>query len=221
MNIAQDLYFYPWESMTQNNCNSILITGEVNALIDPGHEALYPHLVKKAADDGQDLANIGLIINTHSHPDHFEASISAAKGEALVALHREGEDYLKKSAPMFYAAAGGKAPDFKIDMHLTEGELDVGDKKLVIYHTPGHSPGSICIYWPENKVLIAGDLIFAQGVGRTDFPGGSGQLLKESIERMAELDIELVLPGHGPPVVGAEDVKRNFEMIRQMYFSLL
>lgn len=221
MKIAQDLYFYPWESYTQNNCNSIMITGKVKALIDPGHQALFSNLARQLERDGIDVKALDLIINTHSHPDHFEASASLAGHGARVAMHPDGENYLKKIGPAFSQALGQKMPDYNIDLNLVEGELELGDKQLYVYHTPGHSPGSICLYWPDQKVLISGDLIFAQGVGRTDFPGGDGAKLKENIKRMAELDIEILLPGHGPLVTGAEEVRRNFQFIQQVYFPML
>jgi len=221
MKIAQDLYFYPWESYTQNNCNSIMITGKVKALIDPGHQALFSNLAGQLERDGIDVKALDLIINTHSHPDHFEASASLARHGARVAMHPDGENYLKKIGPAFSQALGQKMPDYNIDLNLVEGELELGEKQLYVYHTPGHSPGSICLYWPDQKVLISGDLIFAQGVGRTDFPGGDGAKLKENIKRMAELDIEILLPGHGPLVTGAEEVRRNFQFIQQVYFPML
>ncbi|MBW1708515.1 MAG: MBL fold metallo-hydrolase [Deltaproteobacteria bacterium] len=221
MKIFDGLYFYPWESYSQNNCNSLMITGKVNTLIDPGHQALFPQLAKQLESDGIDYKELDLAINTHSHPDHFEASVSLASYNVPIAMHPAGEDYLKKIGPAFSQALGHKMPEYHIDLYLVEGELELGETRLQVYHTPGHSPGSICLYWPERKVLISGDLIFSQGVGRTDFPGGSGTLLKESIERMAELEIEVLLPGHGPAVFGAQDVKRNFQFIKQMYFQML
>ena len=219
MKIAPDLFFYPWESYTQNNANTILITGPVKVLIDPGHKNLFPALIPQMEADGAAPDDIQFVIHTHCHPDHMEA------GELLTgarqALHQADEEYLKKIGPAFYQSMGLGMPDIKIDVNLTEGDLTLGDKTLQVYHTPGHSPGSVCLYWPELKVLVSGDLIFAQGVGRTDFPGGSGKLLKESIIRMAELDIEAILPGHGPAIVGREQVVRNFQMIERMYFGML
>ena len=66
------------------------------------------------------------------------------------------------------------------DAFLTEGALEVSGLRLEVWHTPGHSPGSICLYWADKKVLITGDLVFNGSVGRTDFPGGSITVLKDS-----------------------------------------
>ncbi|MFH1139398.1 MAG: MBL fold metallo-hydrolase [Pseudomonadota bacterium] len=221
MKIAPDLFFYPWESYTQNNCNTILITGPVKTLIDPGHKQLFAGLAPKLTADGAAPQDIQFVIHTHCHPDHMEAGEILAGYGAKQALHAADEEYLRKIGPSFYRSMGLKMPEIQVDVNLTEGDLTLGNKTLQVYHTPGHSPGSVCLYWPEIKTLLSGDLIFAQGVGRTDFPGGSGKLLKESIIRMSELDIELILPGHGPAIVGREKVIRNFQVIERMYFGML
>jgi len=92
---------------------------------------------------------------------------------------------------------------------------------MEIYHTPGHSPGSVSLYLPDSKALIAGDVIFQAGVGRTDFPGGNGKLLKRSIDRLAMLDTEHLLPGHGDLVKGKERVKRNFDYVADVYYGMI
>jgi glyoxylase-like metal-dependent hydrolase (beta-lactamase superfamily II) len=104
---------------------------------------------------------------------------------------------------------------------LTEGELNVGDLQLQVYHTPGHSPGSVCVYWPEARALFSGDLIFKEGLGRTDLPGGNGALLKQSIRRMAELDLEIIYPGHGDIISGKDAVIKNFALLEQFYFAYI
>ncbi|MEW6266601.1 MAG: MBL fold metallo-hydrolase [Thermodesulfobacteriota bacterium] len=221
MKIAEDLYFHPWENYSQNNCNSIMIDGAVKTLIDPGHKHLFSQLASRMRADGTAPEDVALVIYTHCHPDHMEAGPELAGQGAKQAMHPDDETYLRQIGPEFYRAMGLTMPAVKIDLNLVEGDLNLGDKNLMIYHTPGHSPGSICLYWPKNKVLIAGDLIFAQGVGRTDFPGGNGRQLKESIRRMAALDVDTILPGHGPAIIGRDKVLRNFQIIEKMYFHLL
>jgi len=89
------------------------------------------------------------------------------------------------------------------------------------YDETGHTPGSICIYWPKHKVLFTGDLIFKDGLGRTDLSGGDGKLLKKSIQRMSDLDIEWILPGHGDIISGADEVKKNFERLEKVWFAYI
>jgi len=89
----------------------------------------------------------------------------------------------------------------------------------MIFHTPGHSPGSVSLFWPEQKVLFTGDLIFKEGIGRTDLPGGDSTLLKKSIKRRSDLEIEWLLSGHGDIISGRKEVKTNFEHIEHFWFS--
>jgi hydroxyacylglutathione hydrolase len=116
---------------------------------------------------------------------------------------------------------GTSSPQVNADFFLTEGTLTLGKIDLQIYHTPGHSPGSICLYWPEKKTLISGDVVFSGGEGRTDLPGGDADQLKHSIQRLAELDVEIFLPGHGEILVGRKKVTKNFDFIREHYFPFL
>jgi hydroxyacylglutathione hydrolase len=97
--------------------------------------------------------------------------------------------------------------------------LKVGDTRLSVIPTPGHSPGSICLYHPKEKLLISGDTLFYMGVGRTDLPGGDLDQLKDSIERLAKLDVEYVLPGHGEMIKGRKAVERNFQVIFAEFFG--
>jgi glyoxylase-like metal-dependent hydrolase (beta-lactamase superfamily II) len=221
MKIANGLYFYPWESYTDNNSNSIMIAGPVKALIDPGHRRPFAGLAAKMAADGVRPEEIELVIYTHCHPDHMEAGADLAAHGARQAIHADDETYLRQIGPAFYQAMGLKMPEIKIDVHLEEGDLTLGDQTWQVFHTPGHSPGQVCLYRPDGKILVAGDLSFAQGVGRTDFPGGSSRLLKESIIRMSELDVDVVLPGHGPAIIGRENVVKNFQIIERTYFGML
>ena len=116
---------------------------------------------------------------------------------------------------------GLQLPEYRVDIPLQEGEFKFNNATFEIYHTPGHSPGSISIYWPEKKALIVGDVIFQAGVGRTDFPGGDGKLLKQSIERLSKIDVEYLLPGHGEIVQGKDNIKRNFDYVADVYFNLI
>jgi hydroxyacylglutathione hydrolase len=114
---------------------------------------------------------------------------------------------------------------FEPSFYLVDGELNLGKQlTLQVINTPGHTPGSISLYWAEKRLVITGDLLFYGGVGRTDF-GGDGKELKQSIERLMELDIEYVLPGHstemGSIIQGRDKVQENFTAIRASYFPML
>jgi glyoxylase-like metal-dependent hydrolase (beta-lactamase superfamily II) len=136
-------------------------------------------------------------------------------------MNHEEERYLLESGKLLFEMMRQPLPKFRIDFYLKEGELHLGEKTFHIYETPGHSPGSLSIYWPERKALLTGDLIFYGGIGRTDFIEGNSKLLMESIERLVDLDIEILLPGHGEILMGKERVLQNFEFIRQNFYAYL
>ena len=141
--------------------------------------------------------------------------------DTRMALHPEEDKFLKETGMGFYNMFGLQLPEYRVDLSLQEGEFKLKNTVFEIHHTPGHSPGSISIYWPEKKALIAGDVIFQAGVGRTDFPGGDGNLLKQSIEKLSKLDVEYLLPGHGDIVQGKDNIKRNFDYVAEVYFNLI
>jgi hydroxyacylglutathione hydrolase len=226
MRLVNNLYAYVWQG-NDNNCNSYLIANTLKSnrhlLIDPGHittpfyrEPGLAELVREMETDGIDARQIGLIILTHSHPDHCEAArLIRDQNGATVALNKAEERVYKR--------LGGT-----VDVYLEEGDLVLGEENqltLNILHSPGHSPGHITIYWPEQKVLIAGDVIFYQSTGRVDLPGGNAKALKQSIQRVAELDIEYLLCGHpyGHPgiIKGEEAVRQNFDFVKRNVFPYL
>jgi glyoxylase-like metal-dependent hydrolase (beta-lactamase superfamily II) len=221
MKLLDNLYAYPWESITENNCNSYLINGEVPTLIDPGHHHLFPQLRKAMAEDGFQPADIKLIIATHAHPDHFEAVQDFMDFETKIALHPEAEQFIEIHGEHFFKVMGLELPDYRVDFHLIEGELEVGEHLLQVIHTPGHAPGSICLYWQEAEALFTGDVIFSQSLGRTDLPGGNGSLLKDSIDRLGELDVKVILPGHGPVIQDRREVEKNFDLVRSVFYGMI
>jgi len=160
--------------------NSYLILAKKPALIDPG---TYPDVVFKNLKKHIKPKELKYIILTHYHYDHATATQAIKKEtNAEVLIHEEDVKYL----------------DFKPDRILKDGEiLDLGNVKLKVIHTPGHSPGSICLYEPESKSLFSGDTIFSCGVGRTDLPGGDTKKIIDSIERLTKLDFKILYPGHG------------------------
>jgi len=214
MKLDTDIYVYEWTHPFENNCNSFFIGGNVSALIDPGLTAFLPDLLKKMEGDGIDTGAIQYVINTHSHPDHFEASQAFDNDPRVrIGMHGEGIAFLNDIGGHMYGMFGLGTPKVEIDMPLEEGPLNLGDEAFEILHTPGHSPGSISLYWPSRKALFPGDVIFDQNIGRTDFPGGNSALLKESILRLSRLDVDYFLPGHLGIIAGNENVKRNFRFV--------
>jgi glyoxylase-like metal-dependent hydrolase (beta-lactamase superfamily II) len=174
-------------------------------------------------NDGFKIDDIGLVIGTHSHPDHIEATDSVVKESgALFTLSREEDEFYRTTGKMFFQAFGGKPLEVKPFFYLREGDLSLGAKNgrmaVKVFVSPGHSPGSVSLYLEDEKMLISGDVVFAGGVGRTDFPGGSPSLLRKSIDRLSQLDVEYLVPGHsteaGGIIAGKDKVKRNFYTVK-------
>lgn len=219
MLIAPSVYFYPFTAPNENNCNTIVLDGPEKMLIDPGHKHLWPDLARRMEEDGLSPRDISLVLHTHCHPDHMEAGeILEFEYGATQALSAPEAEFLAGPGREFFPWMGLDYPQGAIGRLLEPGPLDLGDKVVQLHLAPGHTPGSLCLHWPEAGVLITGDVIFARSVGRTDFQGGDHQALSSSINRLAELPaVELLLPGHGPAVIGRDKVAANFQTARRFF----
>lgn len=221
MKLEKDLFIYLWKNTYENNCNTYVIRGDMTVLIDPGHSKFLKQLFYQMEQDGLPPDAIDLIITTHSHPDHLEGLEAFLDKPVKIAMSQEEHRYLLESGKHLFEMMGQPPPPFRIDFYLKDGELHLGEKSFDIIQTPGHSPGSLSIYWPERKGLFTGDVVFFRGIGRTDFLEGDSRALMESIERLSHLQTEILLPGHGEIILGRDAVLENFETIRQSFYPYL
>jgi hydroxyacylglutathione hydrolase len=219
MKIVENLHGFLWSSMSANNCNTYFIDGPARVLIDPGHAHLFGHVEGGLKALGLGIEDIDLVIATHCHPDHLEAVKVFTDHHALFGVHEKDWKLVQEMAQHLGAALEPNI--YNPAFFLQEGELAVKGLEFQVVHTPGHSPGSISLYWPEQKALFTGDVIFREGLGRTDLPGGNGSTLKESIKRLSELEVEWLLPGHGDIVVGEAEVKMNFQRVERFWFAYI
>ncbi len=217
MKLLDNIYVYPWTSYEANNCNTVFIDGELPAIIDPGHLSLLGHVSKGMANDGKDIRSVKLIVCTHGHPDHIEAADSFDAG-AMRAIGKEEFGYMSDGGRELFMMTGCEMPRKPFSFFLNEGTLNIGSTAFRVLLTPGHSPGSLCLYLEEKKLLISGDTLFYMGVGRTDLPGGSMRDLAQSIKRLSALDIEYLVPGHGDLVKGSETIRKNFKVVIDEFF---
>jgi len=176
------------------------------AVIDPGDE---PDIILESLRK-EELKPIYLIC-THAHFDHIGA-IGELKNEtgAKILIHKD-EKKIYDIATEMAALWGYEIPPLpKPDIYLNEGDiLKIGSLNFKVIHTPGHSPGGICLY--GHDILITGDTLFAGSVGRTDFYGGNLEKLKESFMRLLSLpEHTQVFPGHGPKTTIKIEKKENF-----------
>ncbi|MBN2574376.1 MAG: MBL fold metallo-hydrolase [Deltaproteobacteria bacterium] len=183
-------------------------TGEA-AIVDPGGDA--DAILAEVASMG---VNVRLLLHTHAHFDHILGTGEVAAATAAEILLHAGDRDLYENLPRqartfgFYATRPPAASRL-----LAGGEtLAIGRLSALVVHTPGHTPGSVGYYFAApSPLLLAGDTLFAEGVGRTDFPGGSFEDLQISIrERLYVLPGETrVIPGHGPETTIAHERKHN------------
>ncbi|MBE8538683.1 MBL fold metallo-hydrolase [Geoglobus acetivorans] len=194
--------------------NAYLIKDEKIALVDPGGDSAF---IINAVSSKIDIKSLDYIILTHTHFDHASATADLKKvSGAEVLIHEKEYEFVKTnnfSASFF----GVDFPPFEADRLLRDGELiNLGKLKLEVLHTPGHTPGSICLYDELERIIFTGDTAFPNGgFGRVDFPGGSAYDLVNSLKRLSELDVEVMYPGHDEPVDGAEEhLKLAFKLAR-------
>jgi hydroxyacylglutathione hydrolase len=220
MKLTKNLYFFAEKGMM--DCNSYVIKDTQSLLIDPGLTQFLPALIEEMHQDGIDPKDIDFIANTHLHGDHCWANDAFKElSGAKILMHPVQKQFGQAAAVQTSQFFGVSAVEFSEDSLMDDNKLSLGETEIELIPSPGHSSDSICYYIPNEKVLICGDVIFSQNTGRVDLPGGSADQLKASIERLAQLDIEYLLPGHMNIVTGRENVKNNFEFIRKYVLGYL
>ncbi|MCF8128917.1 MAG: MBL fold metallo-hydrolase [Deltaproteobacteria bacterium] len=137
------------------------------------------------------------VVNTHAHADHTCGNRAIlSKTDAQLVIHQDDADQLTSGRNKAFSLTLGKKPSPKADMRVKDGDsLVIGKQTLQIIHTPGHSPGAICLYGDGN--LFTGDTLFVGAVGRTDLGGGDLGTLLLSVKKLLSLPPDTkVWPGH-------------------------
>lgn len=165
----------------------------------PGGAVLFD--APQGADEAFAQTPIGLLVLTHGHWDHIaDAAAILRRHKCQAALHADTAPMVED--PEFFRRFGFEIEfePFRGDRLLAEGPADLLGAAVNVLHVPGHCPGSLCIHFPAEKAVVGGDVLFREGVGRWDLPGGDGELLFDGIrKKLLPLgDDVAVLPGHGP-----------------------
>lgn len=195
--------------------NIYLIDNEV--IVDTGTGIFFNEIKEELENMKIDLNRIHTIVNTHCHFDHVGGDKNFRDlCNAEIAIHEEEKNALETGEGTLAELFGKKQRAVTVDRVLREGDrIKTKNFNFVVISTPGHTRGSICLYEKNKKILISGDTIFADSVGRTDFPTGSLEDLIRSIKKLSKLNITYLLPGHGLPKISGVDF-----LIKQMIFRL-
>lgn len=192
-------------------CNCSIIGDETS------HEAMV-------IDPGDDIADVLALIEkhnlqvkqiviTHAHIDHVGGAMKLRAATGAPIVLNQNDYALLKMLDLQAAWIGMPSPG-NVEIDRSVGDLDkiqAGPLVANVMHTPGHSEGSICLYFPAEQKLIAGDTLFAGSIGRTDLPGGSFHKIISSLhEKLLALpDDTIVVPGHGPLTTIGEERESN------------
>jgi len=192
-------------------CNCSIIGDETTReamVIDPGDEIEDVLVLIRKHN-----LTVKQIVVTHAHIDHVGGAMKLRAATGAPILLNQNDDALLKMLDVQATWIGVENPgNVEIDQSIGQGDtVRAGTLTANVIHTPGHTEGSVCLYFPAERKLIAGDTLFAGSIGRTDLPGGSMRKIINSLhEKVLTLpDETVVVPGHGPLTTIGEERESN------------
>ena len=209
------------------NANSYLLLGDQITLIDTGmpgnHEKIFNYLQNMLKSKPEDIK---IIVITHHHVDHTGSLYELKKAtNANVAAYKDEVGYISGKKPAsgpVFMRIGNRIMTFFTSYSNVEPDIILKEDDVVagcsVIHTPGHTPGSISLYNPDNRVIIVGDTLRFNGekvMGPPSMLVEDSEALKRSVEKISKLDCEVMLSGHGKPIT-----ENAFELIKEYYKTL-
>jgi hydroxyacylglutathione hydrolase len=192
-------------------CNCTILGDEASGeamVVDPGDNV--PQILSFLAEHQLKLQQI---VVTHGHIDHVGGAARLKKATGAPVLLNQNDMELLQMMDVQAAWIGVAPPEVEAPDASAEDGLSTGiaGHRAQILHTPGHTQGSVCLHFAPEKLLLAGDTLFAGSIGRTDLPGGDGkQILRSIHDRVLTLPDETrVIPGHGPATTIGEERATN------------
>jgi hydroxyacylglutathione hydrolase len=192
-----------------------------------GDETTHDAMVIDPGDDIDDVLalvkkhnlTVKQIVITHAHIDHVGGAMKLRAATNAPILLNQNDYALLKLLDVQATWIGVEDPGkVDIDRSIEQGDkVQAGSLTANVIHTPGHTEGSVCLYFPTENKLIAGDTLFAGSIGRTDLPGGSMQKIINSLHEkvLALPDETLVIPGHGPLTTIGEERESNPFLVKR------
>ncbi|MDD5148115.1 MAG: MBL fold metallo-hydrolase [Candidatus ainarchaeum sp.] len=206
--IFPNLFFFQSPS---EGSNVFLIAGKNPALIDSSSKSNASLLKSSIEKAGFDCNEIRLVLHTHGHADHFGCDFLFPNAE--IWMHEFDAKFVNLKDAVFTFANCIPADFPKICSFFREKQIiDLGNFKLKVLFTPGHTKGSVCFFDGKNKLLFSGDTLFSGGVGRADLPSGNPAELKASLEKISKLKFNFLLPGHGEILQGGQKANVQFAL---------
>lgn len=198
-------------------CNCSIIGDETSheaMVIDPGDD-----IEEVLALIAKHNLQVKQIVITHAHIDHVGGAMKLRAATGAPILLNQNDYALLKMLDTQAAWVGMKSPG-KVEIDQSVEQADVvraGSITANVLHTPGHTEGSVCLYFPAEKTLVAGDTLFAGSIGRTDLPGGSFEKIIQSLHGtvLALPDDTVVVPGHGPLTTIGEERESNPFLVKR------
>lgn len=198
-------------------CNCSIIGDEATReamVIDPGDDIDEVLAILRKHN-----LEVKQIVVTHAHIDHVGGAMKLRAATGAPILLNQNDLALLKMLDVQAAWVGMAAPG-QVEIDQSVGNADTvraGSLSANVLHTPGHTEGSICLYFPAENKLIAGDTLFAGSIGRTDLPGGSFEKIIRSLHQtvLALPDDTVVVPGHGPLTTIGEERESNPFLVKK------